>query len=164
MKLLIIGVGQLGHVAREIALDCGYSDIKFLDDCSTRDDVIGTISDIEKVSNEYTNVIVAIGNNEKRCSVINSIPSSMNLVTLIHPKAYVSGSARIEKGCIVMPLAAINTNVIIEYGCIIGLNAVIDHNASLGICTHIDCGANVRPSTCVDMFTKVCANDVFEKK
>ena len=44
----------LGRVVAEVARDCGYNEIKFLDDKS--DIAIGKIVNLEKLKEEYTDV------------------------------------------------------------------------------------------------------------
>ena len=59
-SLLIIGAGQYGHLAKELAEDCGYEKIAFLDDSSP--EAIGTVADAAKWKDDYAEFIVAIGN------------------------------------------------------------------------------------------------------
>lgn len=62
-KLLILGAGQYGFVAKEVAEAMGiFSQIDFLDDCS--EIAAGKLNDIEKM--KYDVAFVAIGNPEVR--------------------------------------------------------------------------------------------------
>lgn len=60
MNLLLIGAGGHGKVVAEIAEDCGYEKIDFLD--SNSPESIGKISDLEKFTNQYEYAFVGIGN------------------------------------------------------------------------------------------------------
>ena len=63
-KLLIIGAGGHGQVVSEVAEDCGYTDIAFIDDNSEK--AIGRISDLENFKEEYADAFIGIGNNKLR--------------------------------------------------------------------------------------------------
>lgn len=53
-KILIIGAGGHRRVVAEVARDCGYNEIKYLDDKS--DIAIGKIVNLEKLKKEYAYV------------------------------------------------------------------------------------------------------------
>jgi acetyltransferase-like isoleucine patch superfamily enzyme len=110
-KLLILGAGQYGMVAQEIAKAMGiFQKISFLDDNSSK--AIGKISDFEEFADEYSEAIVAIGNAEKRMELLEKLESSGYIVSvLIHPQAYVSPSAVIGKGSFIEPMTVIHTDV-----------------------------------------------------
>ena len=64
-NLLIIGAGQYGQVAREIAesMNC-FDKISFLDDNNPK--AVGKMADYEKFVMDYEYAIVAIGNSALR--------------------------------------------------------------------------------------------------
>jgi FlaA1/EpsC-like NDP-sugar epimerase len=77
-NLIIIGAGAYGAVALEIASDMGCFDkIDFVDDgrkiAANGKTVIGTSAQLEELSDEYNNMIVAIGNPELRLSLLKKI-------------------------------------------------------------------------------------------
>jgi len=51
------------------------------------------------------------------------------ITSLISPKAYVSTSAQINQGCIIEPLAGVNSNVSVGACSIIKMGALINHNS-----------------------------------
>ena len=181
-NLLIIGAGQYGLVAREIALDMGcFSEISFLDDsckapaaspdsrhCEKRSDeaihVIGTSRDLEKFAAQYRYGFVAIGNPEVRRRLVESLVScGVTPATLIHPTAYVSPSAKLEPGCCVEPLAVVQTDAALGTATFVASGAVVRHNAAVGDYCHIDCNAVVQTGAVVPAATKVACNSVFNK-
>ena len=90
------------------------------------------------------NSVVSIGNNEIRKTLIRRLQSAdAPLISLIHPRAYVSPSAEIGIGSIILPGAIIHTNAKIGQGCIVSIGALIDHDAVIEDFTHIDAGAVV---------------------
>lgn len=161
-KLLILGAGQYGGVAREIAESIGdYDAISFLDDNSTT--AIGTLSDYDKYSDEYDMAIAAIGSSEIRAEFIAKLESAGYVVpVLIHPRAYVAPSAVIDKGTIVEPMAIIHTDVKVGAGCIISAGTIINHNAVVGNVCHLNCGTIICARTIVDDSTKTDCGQIIE--
>lgn len=113
MNLLLIGAGGHGKVVAEIAEDCGYEKIDFLDDNSPES--IGKISDLEKFTNQYEYAFVGIGNNRFRGELIDKLESvGYRVPVLIHPTAYISRTAKIEKGTVVEPNAIVKAGATVE--------------------------------------------------
>ena len=141
-RLLIVGAGGHGKVVAECAEACGYEQIDFLDD--NNPDAIGGIDQIEEKVTEYDGVIISIGDNEIRRGLITRLQKiKAPLIELIHPRAYVSATAAIGSGTIVLPDAVIHTNASIGIGCIVSIGALIDHDAVVEDFSHINTGAIV---------------------
>lgn len=141
-SLLIIGAGGHGQVVSECAEACGYEKIDFLDD--NNPDAVGEIGQLEEKVTGYDGVIVSIGDNEIRRELISRVQIiNAPLTTLIHPRAYVSATATVGSGSIVLPGAVIHTNAKIGTGCIISIGALIDHDAVVEDFSHINTGAVV---------------------
>lgn len=170
-NLLIVGAGTYGVVAYEIAIDMGcFKKISFVDDeremAPNGIKTIGTIQDIDELANEYSNIIVAIGNSETRLSLLNKISEETpyRIVSFISPKAYIAHSAQIMAGCIIEPMAVVQTGCLISTGCIISAGAVINH---ISICcdgVHVDCNATVDGYCLVPAGTKICSGEVYRRK
>lgn len=167
-NLLIVGAGMYAMVAAEIAADMGcYEKIGFVDDKAKTllngVPVVGTTRDIDRLTGEYSNIIIAIGNPEIRLSFIERIKknTSCRIVSLISPKAYVSPLAKIMNGCIVEPMAVVHTECVIEEGCIISAGAVVNHRSTCCCGVHIDCNATVAGYANVPEKTKVCSGEVY---
>ena len=170
-NLLIVGAGVYGLVAKEIAESMGcFENIAFVDDNAKTTPngikVIGKVSDIENLVSDYYNVIVAIGNPEVRLGLIHKIEEEIpcRIVTLISPKAYVSQSAQIGKGCIIEPMAVVHTGCVISTGCIISAGAVVNHASMCCDGVHVDCNATVEGYCLVPAGTKVCSWEVYKRK
>lgn len=162
-NLLIIGAGQCGNVAKEIAEAMGcFEKIDFLDD--TNEIAIGKFCDYEKYTASYTYAIVAVGNANMRLEWINKLESACyKIATLVHPKAYVAPSAQIMKGSIVEPMSAVHTGCVIAVGCIISAGAVINHASMCCDAVHIDCNATVAGNSLVPAGTHVHCGEVFKR-
>ena len=70
-KLLIIGAGGHGQVLAEVAMACGYDRVDFLDDRNPC--AVGTTDRAEALAGGYDGVIVSIGNNDLRRTLIQRL-------------------------------------------------------------------------------------------
>lgn len=163
-NLLIIGAGQYGCVAKETAAAMGcYDKISFIDSNSPL--AIGKTEELESFACDYVNAFVAIGNSSVRLEILDTLDKlGYRQVTLIHPAAFVSPSARIGKGCIVEPNAVVHSNVSIGMGCLISAGAVVNHNAVVEDGCHIDCNATVTARSIVKAGTKVECGQVYKRE
>lgn len=169
-SLLIVGAGTYALLAYEIASDMKvFEKISFIDDTKTQspigDDIVGRIEDLHSVSNNYTDIIVAIGNPEVRLNLLERIKKEtrLNIAALISPKAYIAPSAEISEGVVVEPFAVVHTACVIKRGCFISAGAVINHESICEECVHVDCNATVSGYATVPAGTKVLSGTVFPK-
>lgn len=158
-SLLIIGDGQYGHLVKELAEDCGYEKIAFLDDNSPI--AIGKVSDAERFREEYAEVAIAIGNPLVREKLVTELEKWFCLTTLIHPNAYVSRSAIIEAGCILEPGVVVQTAARLGKACIVNAGAVVNHNSTVEGYSQVDCNAVVAARALVPKGTKVESGTVW---
>lgn len=171
-NLLILGAGQYGTVAKEIARSMGCFDkIAFLDDrhgtenLAYHEESIGRFDDYERLSGEYGCAVAAIGNPKLRRDLMEKLKeASYRLVSLVSPRAYISSSAQIGEGCIVEPFAAVNSNAVVGAGTILSAGAVVNHNSVVMACCHIDCGAVVESGALVEFGRKVESGSVVKRK
>ena len=153
-KLLILGAGQYGMVAKEIAEACGqYDSIDFLDDNNPI--AIGKLNEYEKFIFDYDAAVVAIGNAVLRLDLLDKLEQcGCEIATLIHPTAYVSPSAIIERGSFIEPMTVIHTDVVIGRGCIISAGTIVNHNTKVGSGCHLNCGTIVASNAVIQTQTK----------
>ena len=166
-KLLIIGAGGHGKVAKDVALSMMvngknlYKEVAFLDD--TMEDAVGKISDLESLYSKYDEVFVAIGNNQLRKNLCEKIEQTeIELATLIHSTAYVSPTATIEEGTIVGPRCLINSHAIVKKGCIVSIGAIIDHDAILEEFSHANTGAICCAGSILESERKTVAGEILK--
>lgn len=169
-NLLIVGAGVYSMVVRDIARDMNcFENIDFVDDEKEQtpdgNKVIGKISDLEKLSVEYSNIIIAIGNPKVRMSHIKRITEEMpyRIVVLVSPRAYIAPFVQIGKGSIIEPMAVIHTGSVLQEGCFISAGAVVNHGSMCASGVHVDCNAVVAGETLVPTCTKVESCTVFRK-
>lgn len=170
-NLLILGAGQYGTVAKEIAasMEC-FEKIDFLDDSYGTDnpnyheESIGTFEDYQKYVTDCTYAIVAIGNPALRKEWMEKLEDAcFRIPVLVSPRAYISPSAQIRKGSIIEPLAGINANAVIGTGTIVSMGAIINHNSMIMDYCHIDCGAIVMSNAVVGSGQKIPAGDIVKR-
>lgn len=171
-NLLILGAGQYGSVVKEIArsMNC-FEKIAFLDDsygtgaAEYQEETVGKFFDYESFAGEYTHAIVAIGNPDLRREWMERLESAcFRIPILVSPRAYVSESAQLRKGCIVEPLAGVHANAVIGVGTIVSMGAVINHNSTVMDYCHIDCGAIVESGALVESRRKVKSGDTVRRQ
>lgn len=154
---MIVGAGGYGQVVKEIA-DSEYHNIDFLDD--NHPEAVGRIDALERIQNRYDGVIVAIGNPTIRNRVFQLIEKP---VTVIHPRAVVSESAKIGPGCVIEANCVINPNAVIKEASFICAGAVVNHDAVVNGFCQIDCNAVVESNATVPEGTKVESCTVFRR-
>ena len=80
----------------------------------------------------------------------------------MHSTAYVSPTASVEKGVVVLPKAVINTDVTVKRGCIINLGAIVDHGCVIEQGCHICLGAIVKGENRIAALSKIEAGEVVQ--
>jgi len=146
-KLLLVGAGGLGRIVSEHAgkeyecffLDDGVENGK--DVCGVK--VIGNIRDIEKLREEFSMLVVCIGNNALREKIYRQAGElGYSFPNIIVESAYISPYATI--GC----------------GCIILNNAVVQNGASVGDGVILNAGVEAHQDCRIDSCTLIYANSV----
>ncbi len=167
MRLIIVGASSFGKTVRDIAIQSKkYEEIVFLDDDLQHDnnEVVGVVCDFGKFISESTEFIVAIGDNKRRYNILICIAEAGGKIArLIHPTAYVSPTATIGVGTIILPNASVGTDVVIAYGCIINMGSIIDHKVFLGVGVHIAPGAIVKGDNVIESFSKIESGEVIQR-
>jgi sugar O-acyltransferase (sialic acid O-acetyltransferase NeuD family) len=136
-KLLIIGAGGHGRAVAEAAtLSRIYEVVGFVDDNLpkvTKQGIIpllGNFADLNRLSPSFDEIIVAIGNNLIRETLLtNAMQLGFAPATVIHPSAIISPTAVIADGCTIMAGAIIGTEAELGLGAIVNCGAIVDHHA-----------------------------------
>ncbi|WP_062199858.1 PglD-related sugar-binding protein [Massilibacterium senegalense] len=150
-NLLIIGAGGHGKVVAEAAeLSGEWDTISFLDDRTDVTSVlgfkiVGTLDEYRNFVTDYSNTIVAFGDNEKRLEWIKKlIHAGFDVPIIVHPHASVSKYSSIQLGTVILSRAVVNTGTTLGTGCIVNVSACVDHDCEIGDGVHIGSGAIVR--------------------
>ncbi|MEK3885899.1 acetyltransferase [Bacillus sp. FSL K6-3431] len=152
MKIAIIGKGGHSKVIQDIiSLHSRLKIVAYLDDkydeLSRKEDIFfGPILAAEIINDMFKDVkfIIAIGNNKLRRLIVNQLKlTKESYVTLIHPTATISISAKIGCGSVVMAHTVINADTHIGEHTIINTASVIEHDNQLGDFVHISPNATL---------------------
>ena len=164
MRLVILGAGGYGKTIADLAEQSGrYEEIVFLDDRNPSAE--GPCNAYRNYQNEKTEFYPAFGDNGIRIRWISEFEQNgVKVCSLIHPSAYVSKTAVIGEGTMVLPNASVGTNVRTGKGCIINMNAVIDHDCVLKDGVHICLGAVVKAGITINENTKIEAGRAIMKQ
>lgn len=144
--LIVVGGGEFGRVVIDAALAADWDVIGFVDPlpCEKTTAVLGTprLGDDDALS-RYPNVKVSLGFG---CTKVGPerelIVRSLRLpperwAAVIHPHAYVSASAKVSPGAIVLAGAVVNPCSTIGEHSIINIGAMIDHDVTIGRFVHV---------------------------
>ncbi|WP_169940099.1 acetyltransferase [Campylobacter sp. RM15925] len=133
-EIYIYGCGGHAAVIADIAAECGYEKVIFLDDAKFNGvNILKFSPELKKAD-----IIIGVGDNKARKNLQNLVcEAGFNVVSLIHPSAVISTSAKICRGVVVMPNAVINARAVIKQGAIINSASVIEHDCVIGEFAHI---------------------------
>lgn len=149
--LLIVGAGGHGKVVADTACCVGAWDkIAFLDDRYEslirvmKWPVLGGFKQAVDFIKDFPNLIVAVGNNTLRVELIRHFAKlGFNIPSLVHPTAFISSSAKLEPGSVILAQAGVNADVRVRLGSIINTGATVDHDCILGEGVHICPGVHL---------------------
>ena len=165
-KLLILGAGGYGKTVFDVAQQLGcYEKIAFLDDNASGSNILGKCGEYFMFADEDTEVYPAFGNNEIRMQWLERLEEDgISVPVLIHPRAYVSPTASVYAGSVVLPMAVVNTGVTVGRGCIVNIGALIDHDSVLEEGVHLAPGAVVKAENRIPEKMKVDSTQVIDNR
>ncbi len=135
-KILIYGSKDFAKTVRHLVEDCGYETVGMIDDYSLGDEIIGTFDEVQKkYSSKDYSVVLAIGYNNlaARWGIYKKIKESgYDVLTLIHPRAYVSKSATVLEGSMVMAGAVVDVDAIVSEVSVLWPGVVLNHDSIIG--------------------------------
>lgn len=159
-KVVILGAsGHAGVIIDAILEAGGYDIVGLLDDVHDVGEnilgfpVIGGIDDIQMIAESEKDITcaIAIGDNYGRKTVeekVLSLCSCLAFLTVIHPQASVSESAKIGEGSVILAGAVIGVGAILGKLCLLNTNASLDHDSFMGdyssLAPNVATGGNIR--------------------
>lgn len=144
MRLVVYGAGGFSREVSDLALDCGHVVAGFVDDqlsgthLTTGLPVVGSISDLA-----FDAVVLAIGHTEYRETVFQRISPIARFISLVHPSAYVSSSATLGVGSLIMQNVVVNANAHVGANVILNVGCCVAHDAVVGEHSHLAPGVQV---------------------
>ena len=133
-NIYIYGASGHGLVVADIAKSCGYENIVFLDDDTSK----GFLKFEDIKENRDYHISFGIGNNQIRAKLYKKVKENGFFTPiLIHPSSIISPSARIEEGTVVMPNVVVNAKAYIGKCVILNSSCVVEHESIIGDFVHI---------------------------
>lgn len=179
-SICIFGAGGHGKVVAEIAEGAGKEVYAFFDDypVEANQNAVPILSSIYLTDAIIDKpFIIAVGSNEIRKDISKRL-RGYSFTSAIHPRAFVSRSATIGEGTVVMVNAIINAQAsigqhviinsaaIVEHDCVIGdfvhisPSATLSGNVKVGKGTHIGAGATIKPCVKIGKWCSIGAGAV----
>ncbi|MEC4086903.1 acetyltransferase [Myroides odoratimimus] len=134
--MYLVGASGHGKVVAEVLEENNLEIIGFIDANSSIKEVLGYPIIGKTLNGIRGNVIVSIGDNQIRKSLIEC-NEELEYKSVISPRANISRRTLIEEGTVVMMGATINSEVKIGKHCIINTNASVDHDCVLKDYVHV---------------------------
>lgn len=133
-SIYIYGASGHGLVVADMAKSCGYENIVFLDDDTSK----GFLKFEDIKENRDYHIAFGIGNNQIREKLYKKVKENgFSIPTLIHPSSIISSSAKIEEGTVVMPNVVVNAKAYIGKCVILNSSCVVEHESIIGDFVHI---------------------------
>ena len=133
-SIYIYGASGHGLVVADVAKSCGYEDIVFLDDDTSKGFL--TFDDIKE--NRDYHIAFGIGNNQIRAKLYKKVKENGFFTpTLIHTSSIISPSAKIEEGTVIMPNVVVNAKAYIGKCAILNSSCVVEHESIITDFVHI---------------------------
>lgn len=133
--MYLFGASGHGKVVAEIAIENNIIVEGFIDKNPQLKECLG-IRVSQEIPESAQHIFISIGNNKIRKEIVESLDKE-KFISLIHPKATVSTTAKIGSGTVIM--AGVSINACTKIGCqtIINTNASVDHDCLIGDFVHI---------------------------
>lgn len=151
-KLLILGAGGYGRTVAEAA--AGQFETAFLDDASPV--AKAPCKKYAQFRGEYAFAYPAFGDNALRAHWLQVLKEAgFQLPVIRHAQSFVSPSAVLAPGSVVLAMACVGMGSVVEEGAIVNLGAILDHDCVLGACAHLAPGAVVKAGNRVPALAKI---------
>ena len=136
MKFLIYGSREFAQTVIELVADCGHEVVGCIDDFASGSGVLGTFDEVQQSHppGEYA-IALAVGytNLEARWQAWQKIRAAGYAVpALVHPRAYVAGSARVDAGAMLMAGALVDVRARIGEIAVVWPGACVSHDSAIG--------------------------------
>jgi sugar O-acyltransferase (sialic acid O-acetyltransferase NeuD family) len=106
--------------------------------------ILGDWSWFQGIDRNEIAIVCAVGSPQLRARIVaRAVTSGLSFFNAISPHAYVSPSARIGKGVMILPRSVINTDTIVGDHAIINVGVTISHDTQIGQYCTINPGAHL---------------------
>lgn len=132
--MILYGASGHGKVVIDILEAVGKKIDFIVDDNQHVTELLGY--EVKRNTGAYPEAIISIGNCQIRKKVVEQL-SVDNYVTAVHPSAFISKTASIDEGTVVMHGAIVQTCSKIGKHCIINTGASVDHDCLIDDFVHV---------------------------
>ena len=154
MAVVVYGAGGQARVILELMDRAGICPIAGIVDDNpnfqgTKIDGLAVLGTIDRLAtlirvHRIHRAVIAVGNNADRKKLADHARAlGLRLPALIHPHAYVSPTAKLGEGAVVLAGAIVGTHTTIGELGIVNTRASVDHDCCIGDCVHIAPGATL---------------------
>jgi len=149
-KIVLVGAGGHCKILLESLNRRRYEIVGILDNNSVNDSVIGGIPVIGRdcdaealfCSGVHNAVITLVGDLQTRRKLLEQYKKiGFSFPTILHPSAYISSSAYIGEGAVVLAGAYVNAEAKVQDFATVNTGAIIEHDSIVGENAHIAPGA-----------------------
>ncbi|MCC6338273.1 MAG: acetyltransferase [Myxococcales bacterium] len=148
LPVLVFGAGGHGRVVAEVVQSAGLVVEGFVDDNELIEKqalglpVLGTGAWLARQPPRV--VALGIGGNRARERVAAALTEQGHtLLTAVHARAWVSPTARLGAGTVVMAMSVVNAEVRVGAGVILNTASVVEHECVIGDFTHVSPSATL---------------------
>lgn len=169
--VIIIGAGGHGKVIADTLSELSeFQLVGFVDDqVAIGSEVhlgvtcLGNVENILSGEVKADAYVVGIGNNTIRKNIhLQLEQSNLRCITLIHPRATVAPSVKLEDGAVVLQGAVVSTLSVLEKGCIIDAGSIVNHEAKIGAFSHLSVGTVICNNVTVNDGVKTSPGEIVE--
>jgi sugar O-acyltransferase (sialic acid O-acetyltransferase NeuD family) len=154
-RLLILGAGGHGRAVADLALECGWTVAGFTDLAGQPPEVIGR--DAEALSlfraGEIDGAVIGVGNTAlaRRAELFRFLKESgIAAPSLVHPRAVVSRSCRVDEGSVVFPGSVLGPAVTVGENAVIYSGVVAEHDCRIAEHAYLSPGVILSGSVTVE--------------
>jgi UDP-3-O-[3-hydroxymyristoyl] glucosamine N-acyltransferase len=165
-RLIIYGAGAHAQKVYRCSVLCGYSVDVFvvdqLQDTPSEIDGIAImhINDCKFIDTPFQ-FTVAIGHSESRMQKYKYLSNlGGKAISLVHPNSYVSDTATIEAGSVILAGAIVEESSKIGFGTIVDVGCIVDHDCRIGQFSHLKPGSVLVSYTELADFSTIDAGSV----
>jgi sugar O-acyltransferase (sialic acid O-acetyltransferase NeuD family) len=149
-------------VVADVARACGLEIAGFVDDDEGRSGArffgspVLTLRQWMERPSWPASIALGVGDNVRRAECVQRLEtSSIEPLTLVHPRSVVSPSARLGSGTVVMAGAIVNPDATVGVGVILNTASVTEHDVVLGDFAHLSPNAALGGAARVGAFSHV---------
>lgn len=155
-RVLVVGAGGHGRVVADLVRALGHDVVGYADadeaklgqpvDAAggsvvlTQDALVACVEGGAAWPVPVDAIALGVGDNGARARVLALLARGA-LPPLVHPTAWVSASAHLGRGAVVLPGAVVHTQAEVGAGAIVNTRAVVEHDCRVGTAAHLSPGA-----------------------